>query len=127
LLLLDANERAITHRFAMYLQERLPEWQVDCEYNRDGHNPKRGNLEKLYPADDDTDGATVFPDVIAHRRGRADNYLVIEFKKLKYGCDPQSDRRKLHAYKEELGYAFALFVALGVERDCGTLHAEWVD
>ena len=70
LLAADANERSITHRFAMYLQALLPEWQVDCEYNRDGHNPKRVNLPTTqHPDDEDTDAKTVFPDVIAHRRG----------------------------------------------------------
>ncbi len=34
LLLLDANERTITGRLGVYLQELFPEWNVDCEYNR---------------------------------------------------------------------------------------------
>jgi hypothetical protein len=127
LLLLDANERAITHRFAMYLQDELPEWQVDCEYNRDGHNPKRVNLPHLYPADDDTEGTTVFPDVIVHHRGREDNYLVIEFKKMKHGYSDEVDKQKLHAYKAELNYTFTLFIAVGVEGRCGEIHVEWIE
>lgn len=126
LLELDANERSLTHRFAMYLQERLPDWEVDCEYNRDGHNPKRVDLPQLHPQDDDTDAKTVFPDVIAHRRGRQENYLVIEFKKMKYGFDDGVDQRKLRAYKEQLHYPFALFVAIGVEARCGAIHIEWI-
>src|SRR4051794_34946638 len=70
LLVFDANERSITHRFAMYLQELLPAWHVDCEYNRDGHDPKRVELPTLCPRDDDSDAKTVFPDVIAHQRGK---------------------------------------------------------
>ena len=31
LLEIDANERSITFRFAMFLQPQLPEWTVDCE------------------------------------------------------------------------------------------------
>lgn len=127
LLLLDANERAITHRFAMYLQDELPEWQVDCEYNRDGHNPKRVDLPHLYPTDDDTEGTTVFPDVIAHRRGREENYLVIEFKKMKPGYSDDVDKLKLRAYKADLNYTFTLFIAVGVERHCGEIHVEWID
>ena len=126
LLVLDANERSITHRFAMYLQDLLPNWHVDCEYNRDGHDPKRVNLPTLYPCDDDTDANTVFPDVIAHHRGKQENYLVIEFKKLKNGLDHDVDRRKLRAYRDDLGYSFALFVAIGVRGRCGELYVEWI-
>jgi hypothetical protein len=41
LLNVDPNERSITFRFAIYLQARLPDWTVDCEFNRDGVEPKR--------------------------------------------------------------------------------------
>jgi len=34
LLEIDVNERTITHRLAMYLQEEFEDWDVDCEYNR---------------------------------------------------------------------------------------------
>jgi hypothetical protein len=30
LLSIDANERSLTFRFAMYLQQRFPDWTVDC-------------------------------------------------------------------------------------------------
>jgi len=30
----EVNERAITHKLAEYIQYLLPEWHVDCEYNR---------------------------------------------------------------------------------------------
>ena len=31
----QVNERSLTHRFGIYLQEVFPEYDVDCEYNRD--------------------------------------------------------------------------------------------
>ncbi len=40
LLRVDVNERAIAHRLAIYVQNAFPDWHVDCEYNRDGHDPK---------------------------------------------------------------------------------------
>lgn len=126
LLKLDANERTITHRFAMYLQDELPDWHVDCEYNRDGHDPKRVSLPTLHPRDDDSDATTVFPDVIVHHRGLEENYLVLEFKKIRNGLDGDVDRQKLRAYKKELHYSYALFVAIGVWRRCGELQIEWV-
>lgn len=102
LLRLDANERSITHRFAMYLQALLPDWHVDCEYNRDGHDPKRVALPTLHPLDDDADAQTVFPDVIVHHRGTDKNYLVIEFKKLGGRFSDHTDLEKLAAYKADL-------------------------
>jgi hypothetical protein len=85
------------------------------------------DLPKLHPGDDDTEGTTVFPDVIAHRRGREENHLVIEFKKIKYGYSDEIDKQKLRAYKVELRYPFTLFVAVGVERRCGEICAEWIE
>ncbi len=35
LLQVDANERSITHRFAIYLEDEFPDYNVDCEYNRE--------------------------------------------------------------------------------------------
>lgn len=34
LLDINVNERTITHKLAEYLQQHLPEFNVDCEYNR---------------------------------------------------------------------------------------------
>jgi hypothetical protein len=82
LLKVDANERSITHRLAMYLQQELPDLHVDCEYNRDGADPKRlGYFHLERPDTADTDAHTVFPDIIAHIRDTDQNYLVIEAKK----------------------------------------------
>lgn len=41
LLTVKANERSITHKLAIYLEPLFPDWDVDCEYNRDGKNSKR--------------------------------------------------------------------------------------
>lgn len=71
------GERAIVFRFAYYLQQVLDEkklffeYNLDCEYNRNGSKPKRLNsLEQ-----------NVYPDLIIHQRGSNDmNLLVMEFK-----------------------------------------------
>jgi len=125
LLGIDANERSITFRFAMYLQQHFPEWTVDCEYNRDGTEPKRlGHLE-LYPDSEDDEAKTVFPDVIVHRRGTRRNYLVLEFKKSTSRVDRQIDLRKLRGYKRQLGYEYALFVEVGTEGHAIITVLEW--
>ncbi|NYE22086.1 hypothetical protein [Pigmentiphaga litoralis] len=125
LLGIDANERSITFRFAMYLQQHFPDWTVDCEYNRDGTDPKRlGHLE-LYPDSEDDEAKTVFPDVIVHRRGTRNNYLVLEFKKSTSRIDRQIDLRKLRGYKQQLGYEHALFVEVGTEGQAIVTMLEW--
>jgi hypothetical protein len=125
LLGIDANERSITFRFAMYLQLRFPGLTVDCEYNRDGTEPKRlGHLE-LYPDSEDDEAKTVFPDVIVHRRGTRQNHLVLEFKKSTSRVDRQIDLRKLRGYKQQLGYEHALFVEVGTEGHSIITALEW--
>ncbi|MDA8520483.1 hypothetical protein [Acidovorax sp. NCPPB 4044] len=122
---IDANERSITFRFAMYLQQYFPDWSVDCEYNRDGIEPKRlGHLE-LYPDSEDVEAKTVFPDVIVHRRGTRRNFLVLEFKKSTSRVDRQIDLRKLWGYKQQLGYEHALFVEVGTEGQAIITMLEW--
>src|SRR5688572_19924815 len=79
LLCRDVNERSVCHRLAMYLETRLPTWQVDCEYNRDGHDPKTlMGVSSERGETDGTDGSRVFPDIIVHRRGTRENRLVVE-------------------------------------------------
>ena len=103
LMKVDANERSIAHRFALHLQATMPDWHIDCEYNRDGVDPKRLEHLELNPDEEDTNAQTVFPDVIAHRRGTADNYLVIEIKKNTNHLSRGMDLAKLKGYKRELG------------------------
>ena len=48
LLRINANERSLSHCLAIYLQEEFPAFNVDCEYNRDGIDPKRLPQLDLY-------------------------------------------------------------------------------
>ena len=68
---LGANERAATHRIAHYLQNIFPNFDVDCEYNRDGHKKKEINGKKK------------IPDIVVHIRNSHFNFLVIQAKKEK--------------------------------------------
>lgn len=67
-------ERDIVHRFAHYFENHMcgtviSEYNVDCEYNRNGYEIKQVN------------GSYIYPDFIVHKRGsNEDNLLVIEFK-----------------------------------------------
>ena len=117
LLEVNANERSMTHKFAEHLQRQFQDWNVDCEYNRNGTVPK-----KLLPLVDlrispaDEDGNTVFPDIIVHRRKETassewrPNLLVIEAKKS--GNNDDADRKKLEAFGSDERYAYSFSVAL---------------
>jgi hypothetical protein len=128
LLSVDANERSITHRLAMYLQAELKELDVDCEYNRTGLDPKRVGHLDLCANPDDTDAQSVFPDIIAHARGTQErNYLAIELKKDTRRIGREVDRQKLRAYRHELRYRFALFIELQTGQRPGVANVEWVE
>ena len=42
----DLNECSINHKFAYHLQHQFPEWDVDCEYNKDEDKVKELDLPK---------------------------------------------------------------------------------
>ena len=120
----DINERSITHRLAVHLTPLFPEWDVDCEYNRNGHEPKRLDFGVQTVETGDVDAKTVYPDVIVHRRGTDHNLLVVEAKKANNAGGTDRDIRKLEAFVRELGYQYAAAVVI----DTGTLpdyHIEW--
>ncbi len=84
----DNSEWAIAHRLAVYLEQLLPGWNVDCEFNRqgDGNDPKA--LES---------GSRVRPDIVVHHRGQVErehNLLAIELKK----ADAVADHVKVEEY-----------------------------
>jgi hypothetical protein len=94
----DLSERCIASRLAMYLQESLPEYNVDVEYNRDAAEPKRLDIpEGCANRQDEHGRGLVVPDVVVHRRGRdGPNILVLEVKKTSnpesFGCDRERIR-----------------------------------
>ena len=120
LLAAQANERSVTHRIAICIEEQFPGYNVDCEYNRNGLVPKRLETFKRRVDSADDKGATVYPDIIVHHRGTANNLLVIEAKLSSNheACAGSTnctcDLCKLRAYKAELGYTHAFYVVFPV-------------
>jgi hypothetical protein len=104
LLEVNANERSITHKYAEHLQHALGNWNIDCEYNRDGRTPKElHGMARQKVRKDDSDAGTVYPDIIVHKRGKAGpNLLVIEAKKA--GNKTTEDKEKLDLYRSQLHY-----------------------
>jgi len=129
LLAADTSERSMSHRIAVYLGEQVHGYDVDCEYNRDGINPKELclDVEKVSSADDEA--VTVFPDIIVHRRGNNDhNLLVIEMKKAAALRGRDHDLNKLHAFRQQLDYAFAVHLIVGRKPDGEVVRIlEWID
>jgi hypothetical protein len=83
---LNASEWSIAHRLAVYLEQKFPSWNVDCEYNRQG----RGRSPKKIAGQ-----GIVRPDIMIHRRGLLlpeDNLLVLELKRDSSGLNEVKDR-----------------------------------
>ena len=108
--------------FYYFHQQKHEFFDVDCEYNKNGLESKRLVEFRKQIDSDDEDGVTVYPDIIVHRRGTKNNFIVIEAKKTSNGSQHQKngckcDRCKLLAYKKELGYKYAYFVRFPVLDD----------
>jgi hypothetical protein len=127
LLAIDANERSLSHHLAIYLFPRFPQWDVDCEYNRDGIDDHKvlDLPARTQPTATDVDARTVFPDIIVHRRGQpgaANNLLVVEVKKSsnKNAAEFVYDRVKLRQFQREFGYQNAYLVVLNTDNTMAT-------
>lgn len=110
-------ERDITSKFAHYFQNNMREtiiadYDVDCEYNRDGYGMKN------------IDGTLVYPDFILHKRGTNDsNLLIIEFKTW-WNSDNREDIEKLKAMMSDryrYQYQYGYSIILNQERDSVTV------
>lgn len=123
----NVNERSISHKLACYIQELFADWQVDCEYNRDHDDTKRLNLPTKNVKTNDTNAQTVYPDIIIHRRNTGQNLLVIEIKKTTNPETIENDLEKLDAFKNQLGYRYALFLKLETGKQIiGNPEQRWV-
>ena len=82
----DSSEWSIAHRLAVNLEQEIPGWNVDCEYNRQGNNIKKESNDN-----------PVRPDIIIHHRAHLEidhNLLAIELKK----SETDSDLKKVQEY-----------------------------
>lgn len=102
------GERAISHRLGTHLEANFPGWHVDCEYDRDGVDPKRIASGSGNDADE---GSRVLPDIIVHRRRHGPNLLVLVLKKSSNREPDDRDLEKLRAHTEELGYMHGVFIS----------------
>lgn len=134
----DVSERAIAHKFAEYLQDRIPMLNVDCEYNRNVELGERARKRlkvlkvkreaeiSVGLEEDDCLAISTYPDIIVHRRTKNDeNLLVVEVKKRNSKVSRDHDYEKLRAFTD-LGdenpyhYKYGVFILL----DTGTQKPE---
>ncbi len=126
----NAHERSITHKLAEYLQLEFPEWNVDCEYNRTGHQSVKTltdwtiKYEEELKNDNDNE-KNVFPDIIVHQRTKRNNLLVIEVKKSTNNDNGDSDKDKIKAFRSELKYRYGLFISFQTHKKAGIEEIEW--
>jgi hypothetical protein len=120
----DANERSITHHLAIQLERQFPNWDVDCEYNRNHDLTKQLRLPKKKQRirADDLHATTVFPDIIVHRRGTDLNMVVIEVKKSTNHEDDEWDRFKLKGFQQQLRYRLAVFIRFSTDNHADFGH-----
>ena len=118
LLTLSAHERALTHKFAEYLANQFPGWDVDCEYDRLLEEAKRMTIRGEL--------VRVIPDIIIHRRNTKTNLLVIEAKKEGDRRGATADLRKLREFKKQLGYRHAIFIRFRTGANPGIEIPVWI-
>ena len=128
LLMIDVSERSIAARLAMYLSERFKGHDVDVEYNRHGEDTKKlHDLIYDYGCPREREDTTVLPDVIVHRRGSDDsNLLIIEMKKSTSREGVENDRRRIRAFRQELGYKLGALVVCKTKGQC-EISVEWYE
>jgi len=108
LLKTNADEWAISHQYAGYLQNQFVEWHVDVEYNRDKDKIKEWKNKPIRP------------DIIVHIRDTDNNLLVIENKKSDNLETIDADVERLRWFtspEEKFKYQFGALVIFHVGKD----------
>lgn len=108
----DVGERALTHRFAVYLERRFPSWSVDCDFDRLGErtlNLPHGSIVST----DDHLGKSIYPDVVVHKREIPTNLLAVEIRKASNHQSLAHDQHKLRALTDpQVWFAYSTGVLL---------------
>jgi hypothetical protein len=122
----DIGERAITHRFAVYLEQQFSGWAIDCNYDRLGertlHLP-RGTIIST----DDHLGKSIYPDVVVHQREIPNNLLAVEVRKASNHTPLEHDQHKLKAMTDpHVWFAYEIGVLLVLAKDHVTMSEVYV-
>jgi hypothetical protein len=117
LLARDLGERTLTHRLAVAIESQFPDWNVDCDYNRQGERIWRLPKASIVSTDDEL-GKSIYPDIVVHHRGIPENLLAIEVRKASNHQPPEHDRHKLRGLTDpHLWFAYRIGVLLTLGRN----------
>ena len=92
----SAHERSIAHRLAVHMEPHFgqgQDWNVDCEYDRDGQLKK--TLEGVKGCDSVKKTDEILPDLIVHHRGGEGRplFLPLRARVQSAHSTPQRSRR----------------------------------
>ncbi|MFN3828229.1 MAG: hypothetical protein ACK4NR_11470 [Micavibrio sp.] len=116
------HERSTAHRLAVHMESHFPNWNIDCEYDRDEQRLKL--LIGIRECAHDRATDRILPDITVHHRERpgADhNLLVIEIKK--NSADNACDRKKLELLTSKGHYEYQLGLYININH--GAFDCTW--
>jgi hypothetical protein len=137
------HEPAISHRLAVYLEQKFSDFNIDCEYNGNVEadsgrkyiyilKDKAKELGVLKEGEEEQEFLyrCVFPDIIVHKRGyngSENNLLIIEVKKSSNQNNGAWDAEKLSRFtssenENKFNYQYGVFVrfTIGTEPSFST-------
>ncbi len=122
----DIGERAVTHRFAVYLERQFSGWAIDCNYDRLGertlHLPRGSTIST-----DDHLGKSIYPDVVVHQREIPNNLLAVEIRNASNHTAIEHDQHKLMALTDpHVWFAYGIGVLLVLARQNVTTSEVYV-
>ncbi len=85
----------------------------------------RKGLKKVYNSE--KKNKLVIPDVIVHKRGIPENFLVLEIKKKSKSLKNLYDITKLHFYRSKLDYKFAAFIQYTYVEEELVITIHWIN
>ena len=120
----EVNERCMAAHVFAFMKSKwnryllLKSYDIDYEYNREGLDGVSKQLYCRYSDEKKAKWHWIIPDLIIHKRGGTDNFVVIEFKK--WGIPYNDDRVKLTEFTKQNNdgkykYRFGWHVIFGCE------------
>jgi len=116
------SERCLVFRFAHYLQNRLNDFFVDCDFNSsfEGYADAQGRFrsrERHGKLIRNLDGTTTgrFVDIIVHKRDfttPSNDFICFELKKWNNSVKPK-DKNNLRRMTSDYGYKYGFLIIFG--------------
>lgn len=122
LLNICSHEQSLSFRIGHYLIDTFePKYQVDCEFNRHGKDPKRLSEKSLnHRSTGQCHNQGDRPDIVVHSRGSDDyNLIFIEIKKKKEGRDTRrQDKERIEfATSGKLNYHLGIYIEFSCQNN----------